>query len=346
MPRHFHGAFMKPTKIKNKDGSFSYRIYVSVTIDGKQIRENKRFSTRQLAIDWAQKRQAEIEHESIHGKKSTQTIKSVITDYMEKFSSNYGRSKNYDLARLLNYPIAEMSIDKLSVKAIIAHCIERNKEAKPQTVQNDVIWLRTVLRTMSAVNGFHFDGSVFDSAMVVLRQEKLVARSTERKRLPTFIEMLKISRYYKHKRGKIPMYDLVWFAYFSARRLSEITRLEWRDNNDERMTGMVRDAKHPREKTGNHKRFKYDKRAWRIVQQQPKMKSLIFPYNAQSIGTNFERMCKLLGIVDLHFHDLRHAATSRLFRLGYSIEQVQQFTLHDDWKTLARYTHLKPEDID
>jgi len=73
---------------------------------------------------------------------------------------------------------------------------------------------------------------------------------------------------------------------------------------------------------------------------------LIFPYNAQSIGTNFERMCKLLGIVDLHFHDLRHAATSRLFRLGYSIEQVQQFTLHDDWKTLARYTHLKPEDID
>lgn len=72
------------------------------------------------------------------------------------------------------------------------------------------------------------------------------------------------------------MYDLVWFAYFSARRLSEITRLEWRDNNDERMTGMVRDAKHPREKTGNHKRFKYDKRAWRIVQQQPKMKSLMW----------------------------------------------------------------------
>ena len=33
-------------------------------------------------------------------------------------------------------------------------------------------------------------------------------------------------------------------------------------------------------------------------------------------------------------------------RLGYNIEQVQQFTLHDDWKTLARYTHLKPEDID
>ena len=47
-----------PEKVKNKDRSTSYKIYVNY----KGKRENKRFSTRQLAIDWAAKRKtADIE---------------------------------------------------------------------------------------------------------------------------------------------------------------------------------------------------------------------------------------------------------------------------------------------
>ena len=50
----------------------------------------------------------------------------------------------------------------------------------------------------------------------------------------------------------------------------------------------------------------------------------------------------LLGIEDLHFHDLRHEATSRLFEAGYSIPEVAQFTLHRSWKDLQRYANLRP----
>lgn len=331
----------RPQKIKNKNGSISYRIFISN--NGK--RESKTFSTRQLAVDWADKRLREIEHAEVYGEKSSVIIKDVITDYQNQFAENYGRTKNYDIERLKNYPISELSVDKLSPKHIIAHCIERNKEAKPQTVQNDIIWLRTVLRTMSAVNGFDYDIAVFDRAMVVLKQEKLVARPNKRNRLPTWQEMLKLTRHFKKSRSKIPMVNIIWFAYFSARRLAEITRLEWTDNNSERQTGMVRDAKDPRNKKGNHKRFKYEKSAWKIVLQQPQQSIYIFPYNSKSIGTLFDRACRLLGINDLHFHDLRHAAATRLFSKGYAIEQVQQFTLHEDWQTLARYTHIQPEDI-
>ncbi|MDP1615157.1 MAG: tyrosine-type recombinase/integrase, partial [Methylococcales bacterium] len=224
-------------------------------------------------------------------------------------------------------------------------CIERNLFAKSQTVQNDIIWLRTVLRTMAAVNGFDYDPAVFERALVVLKQERLVTRSRSRNRLPSWIEMLRLTRYFKGSKTKLPMIDIIWFAYFSARRLSEITRIEWADNNNERQTGMVRDAKHPRDKKGNHKRFKYDPSAWAIVQRQPNASAYIFPYQPKTIGMHFYRACKLLGIKDLHFHDLRHSATTRLFNRGYSIEQVQQFTLHDDWQTLARYTHIKPEDV-
>ncbi|WP_246676346.1 tyrosine-type recombinase/integrase [Mesorhizobium sp. B1-1-5] len=69
----------------------------------------------------------------------------------------------------------------------------------------------------------------------------------------------------------------------------------------------------------------------------------IFPFNHRSVGTAFRRGCADLGIQDLHFHDLRHEGTIRLFEAGFTIQQVSLVTGHKDWKMLRRYTHLKPE---
>jgi site-specific recombinase XerD len=74
-------------------------------------------------------------------------------------------------------------------------------------------------------------------------------------------------------------------------------------------------------------------------------KGRCFPYNGKSIGTNFRRTCVEAGITDLHFHDLRHEATSRLFEAGLTIEQVPLVTGHKDWKMLKRYTQLRPENL-
>jgi integrase len=53
----------------------------------------------------------------------------------------------------------------------------------------------------------------------------------------------------------------------------------------------------------------------------------------------------VLKIDDLHFHDLRHEATSRLFEAGLTIEKVALVTGHKDWKMLRRYTNLRPESL-
>nr|WP_316231698.1 tyrosine-type recombinase/integrase [Bradyrhizobium sp. SZCCHNR1051] len=56
----------------------------------------------------------------------------------------------------------------------------------------------------------------------------------------------------------------------------------------------------------------------------------------RSVGTAFRRQCQQLKIDDLHFHDLRHEGTSRLFEAGFSIEQVALITGYKDWKVLRR----------
>jgi integrase len=63
------------------------------------------------------------------------------------------------------------------------------------------------------------------------------------------------------------------------------------------------------------------------------------------VGTAFRRACKKLKIENLHFHDLRHEATSRLFKAGLAIEQVALVTGHRDWKMLKRYANLRPENL-
>jgi integrase len=188
---------------------------------------------------------------------------------------------------------------------------------------------------------------VIDDALTFCRAQKLVSKSAPRDRRPTDKELKLLTKWFSSRDGRaqIPMLDIMWFAIHSARRQEEITNLRWDDNNARHHTGVVRDLKDPREKEGNHRTFKYTKEAWEIVKRQPRVSEFIFPYDSHSISAAFARSCKMCGIEGLRFHDFRHEATSRLFEAGYSITEVQQFTLHMAWSTLQRYTHLRAKDV-
>ncbi len=307
-------------------------------------RESKTFPKQKIAKDWGLRREIELQEKTVYKQKDSIQIGELIRQYLQEYQPE-GKTKSSDLNRLMNSDIGKMNVHALTSGNLISYIKVRNKTALPQTANNDLVWLKTTLKTMRAALGLDYDLSAFDDAREVLRREGLIAKSQERDRRPTREELIKLSRYFYDFDSSIPMLHIMWFAIYSARRLSEITRLEWADNNPDRLTGLVRDAKHPRNKKGNHKRFKYTRSGWKIVCKQKPNKVYIFPYNERSISANFTRACKILGIDDLHFHDLRHEAASRLFEAGYPIEQVQLFTLHESWKTLARYTHLKPEEI-
>jgi integrase len=135
-------------------------------------------------------------------------------------------------------------------------------------------------------------------------------------------------------------------------RQEEITRILWKDIDVTGRTVVVRDRKDPREKIGNDQKVPlidstgYD--AWALLEEQKPFagkSDRVFPYNGRSVGTAFRRACRELKIIDLHFHDLRHEATSRLFEAGFLIQQVALVTGHKDWKMLKRYTNLRPEQI-
>jgi integrase len=54
---------------------------------------------------------------------------------------------------------------------------------------------------------------------------------------------------------------------------------------------------------------------------------------------------KSIGLADLHFHDLRHEAVSRLVEAGLSDQEVSAISGHKSMQMLKRYTHLRAEDL-
>lgn len=66
------------------------------------------------------------------------------------------------------------------------------------------------------------------------------------------------------------------------------------------------------------------------------------PYVFQKL---WAKMLKDLNIANLHFHDLRHEAVSRLVEGGLADQKVAAISGHKSMQMLKRYTHLRAEDL-
>ena len=57
----------------------------------------------------------------------------------------------------------------------------------------------------------------------------------------------------------------------------------------------------------------------------------------------WSKACKLAGLEDLHFHDLRHTFCSNLILSGASLKEVKEMIGHADISMTDRYSHLSTE---
>ncbi|MEC4767971.1 site-specific integrase [Halomonas sp. CUBES01] len=343
-------------KRRKKDGSFSYMVQIRIARrDQPDYSETKTFPRKAMAEEWAKRRELELASPGgvLTAKWKGVTLHDAMERYLHEFVDETGGSKLRAIEQLKRFPIARVKITELSSEQIIEHIqMRRSSGVKPSTATQDVTWLGIILRTATAAWRMPVNLNEFESAKLLLNSKGLISRPDSRSRRPTADEIEKIRAYFVRSQkirpsALIPMEDIMDFAIASARRQAEITRLTWDDLDTEAMTCWVRDAKHPRQKWGNHKRFKLTHEAMAIIQRQPRIQGepRIFPYGPKSIGTRWRAATTAKRIDDLRFHDLRHEATSRLFEAGYEIVEVQQFTLHESWDVLKRYTHLRPETL-
>lgn len=342
------------TKRRRRDGSTGYTAQIRLKRDGRLVHsESETFDREALAREWLRRREAELDQARARGEPPGRrvTVAELVAWYRHDTGTlaNWGRTKTFDLAALAASPLGTARADRLTAADIIAHVRARRAGgAGPATAGNDLIWLRQVLRAARLPHALPLTAlQALDDAAAELRRQRVVGkpRRRDRRLLPAEETALLAHFASRDARSQIPMADVVRFAMATTRRQEEITRIRWDDLDRDAGIAWLDDVKHPTHKAGNRRAFRVLSTAWAIIDRQPRTAAEVFPFDPKSIGAAFTRATRLLGITDLRFHDLRHEATSRLFEAGYSIQEVAQFTLHDSWTTLKRYTHLRPEHV-
>lgn len=331
---------------KRADGTISYTAQIRITRGGQVAHsEAQTFDRRPAAAAWIKKREKELQAPGAieRHRASAFTLGMAIDRYFEESEREIGKTKKQVLRTIRADDVAELPCDRLDAPRIVEYL--RSLETKPQTRGNYASHLAAVFAIAKPAWGYPLDPEEMQSALIVARRLGLIGKSKKRERRPTLDELDKILTHFVERRRRVPqampMDRVILFALFSARRQEEIVTIRRSDYEPQHSRILVRDMKNPEEKIGNHVWVDLPPEAMAIIDAMPVRKPEIFPYSTDAISANFTRACKLLGIEDLRFHDLRHEGISRLFEMGWSIPRVAAVSGHRSWNSLKRYTHLR-----
>ena len=346
---------------KNTKGETRYRAQVRVMRDGKRVRaESKTFSKMALAKEWIRRREAELELAGEAGlpEGSDLTLRQGIHLYLEAVGDNFGRSKNAALQALADMPIAETRVVDLVPRDFIEHVQWRKAQpvtpshprgVGPSTLNNDLIFLRLVIRYLQHARGLPVGPSVVSDAVDALRAGRVISKSSQRERRPLADELRRLDTYlyerWQSGRMSVPMWHLMWLAIYSGRRQEELCRLPRAGFDRAHGIYVIADGiKSPGGRTKLDVDAVLPEPGWRVVDRImadfPGEDGMLLEFNPKSAGTRWNQACKMLGIVDLRFHDLRHEALSRLGEDGLTVPQLQQVSLHRSWDSLRRYVNM------
>lgn len=127
-----------------------------------------------------------------------------------------------------------------------------------------------------------------------------------------------------------------YFQVLTGARRGETMGLTW-----DRIDFAAGTAYLPETKNGRARKLSLRQSLLDILAELPQDSAKVFDFGVDYLVKNWKRACELAGIEDLHIHDCRHEAISRLAESGdFSISDLQQFSGHRDVRMLMRYSHL------
>ena len=210
---------------------------------------------------------------------------------------------------------------------------ERLRKVSGTTVVKDLNILSLVIKTAMTEWGFNLPGNPVasvkkpkenkarDRRLVEGEYERLVTECGERK-----------NYWFK---------PMVVVALETGMRRGELLSLEWKHVHLDKSWVYL-----PMTKNGEGRDVPLSRRACDELQALPNnISGVVFPISITALRGLWDRSIRKADLQDLHFHDLRHEATSRFFELGLNVVEVAAITGHKDLKMLQRYTHLRAEDL-
>ena len=294
------------------------------------------FSSLTTAKRWVSLTEADMERH-LHVVIPDNTLLGELLDRYEDEVSPLHKSHQVEKYRLktLKRRLGDISITRLSPALLCKYRDTRLGTVSPASLKRELVILSSVINTAIKEWGINLQSNPV--SMVSLPK---IARGRDR-RLEAGEEAKLLACSGELKR-------IIIVALETGMRRGEILNIKRSHIDLAHQTLLI-----PITKTDTPRTIPLSSRAIEALREQLRgsdnvisiEETTLFSYTARGLSGAFLRLCRKHGLGNLHFHDLRHEATSRFFEKGLNPVEVATITGHKDTRMLMRYTHLRAEDL-
>lgn len=264
------------------------------------------------------------------------TLRDLFKRYLAEVTpqKRSAKSEALRIKALMRRPLAAYSIANLSSAALAEYRDQRLKSVSPATVVRE-------LQTIShAIEIGRREWGVY----VPENPAKLVRRPSVPRGRDRRLRGDEEARLYAAcDAGRSPyMQPLVILALETAMRRGELLGLSWGDIDWEKRIAHLHLTKN-----GDSRDVPLSGRAYETLWHLhgERRGDRVFAVTGHAVQQAWDHLRGRAGCPDLHFHDLRHEAVSRLFEKGLDMMAVATISGHKELSMLKRYTHLRAEDL-
>jgi integrase len=298
--------------------------------------EVKSFSTKADAQAWARSVETEIDqgiYQNLSPAKSL-LLTDVLQRYMEEVTpTKRGAMREAEGIKFMQrHKIAAYSMAALTPSVVASYRDERLKTVSAGTIIRELCILSSIITHARREWGL----PTSNPCALVRKPPSPQGRS----RLLTGDEEIKLLNELLPIRRRSPwMIPIVTLALETAMRRGELLAMRWENVNLKAQTVLL-----PLTKNGSSRAVPLSRKAVAILEALPRLEAgPVFPLSYMTLNNCFVHACTRAGIGDLHFHDLRHTATSRLAEKLPNVIELAAVTGHQTIQMLKRYYHPKAE---
>ena len=301
----------------------------------------KTFTSISIARKWANNIEADMERHLYIEVPDQTTVGELLKRYQRQISpSHKGQQVEAYRLRTLKKHLGALRLIHLTNKEIASYRDDRLKEVSPSSLKRELTILSRVLTIASRDWGI----SIPQNPVKMISLPKADKARTRRLEAGEKERLLQSTNLELHR--------IIVLALETGMRRGEILSIKKSHIDFNKSVLFI-----PSTKTDTPRTIPLSSAAVTSLRGQlrasqeesggviPLHECPLFTYSLRGLSGAFLRLCRRLNIDNLHFHDLRHEATSRLFEKGLNPVEVATITGHKDTKMLMRYTHLRAEDL-
>jgi integrase len=300
-------------------------------------------------------REAEIERgDAGLPRRATGTVGDLLREYHRVVYplKRYSRTKIYELDRL-GRDLGALPVRALSTQRVVEYAMDLRQRMNGEGILNRLSYLREVLRAAADLWDAPAPVAQVDAALMALKRQKVTAKSPPRSRRPTDAEIDAVIKVHKGQRyAGIDLPALLAVLRLIPFRVGELVKIEWDDLLPEQRAVRLRARKHP--DVAVRERNDYvvplpviaGTDTWALVADRPRFLERPFPYTRPAVSSAFCYAAHRARVENLHLHDLRAFAISKLIEAGVAIPMIAHLSGHRNWKLLqSTYTRLDPDAV-